>query len=391
MDEALDGDLAELEAEGLLRVPRVVEGRRGPDVTIDGRRVACFSSNDYLGLAGDPSIAEAMRDALAREGTGASASRLIAGTSDAHREAEERLARFVGARAALLFSSGYAANLGVLTALAEEPDAIFSDAMNHASIIDGCRLSRATTHVYPHRDADALDEMLRRHRASARRAFVVTDALFSMDGVRAPLARLRALCDAHDAWLVVDEAHALGVLGPSGRGLSAEAGAPPDVLVGTLGKAFGVAGAFVAGSSSLRRLLENRARSYVFSTAPPPALARAVLRATDLVEGADDRRARLHAHAARLRFALAERGWDARGEGVSIVPVVLGDPERTMRASSALLAEGVFAHGVRPPTVPAGTSRIRVVPTAAHDEAHIALAIGAFDRVHDRLGSGDAR
>ncbi len=385
MDEELARALAALEREGLLRTARRVDGPQGPEMTVDGRRVICLCSNNYLGLANDPAILAAARGSLETEGLGAGASRSISGTMHAHRQAEAALASFVQREAALLFASGWAANLGTIQALVGEDDVVFSDELNHASLIDGCRLSRARVVVYPHNDTDRLAEILATERSRARRALVVTDAVFSMDGDRARTAQLRQLCDAADAWLMVDEAHALGVIGPEGRGLCAADSVVPDVLMGTLGKALGAQGAFVAGSSQLVRFLENRARSYVFSTAPSPLLAAAATRAVALVRQADDRRERVLAWAARLRTALAEQGWDARGEGTCIVPVVVGHPDTTMRASKGLFDRGVFAHGVRPPTVPAGTSRIRVVPMATHEERHIDRAIEAFAEVRAEL------
>jgi 8-amino-7-oxononanoate synthase len=381
LDEELRSELGALEASGLLRRPALVASPQGPEITVDSRRVVCVSSNDYLGLAASTALREVTAEAAWEHGAGAGASRAITGTMTAHRRAEARLAAFVGADDAVLFSSGWAANVGTLAALAGPDDLIVSDALAHASLIDGCRLSRASVRVAAHAAPDDVRRQLEAHRASARRAFVVTDTVFSMDGDRADVAALRALAVEHRAALLVDEAHALGVLGPSGRGLCAEAGVRPDVLVGTLGKAFGTAGAFVAGSQALCDLLRNRARSYVYSTAPPPALAEAARHACDLVECADDARARLLTHARRLRDALRAQGWDARGHGSPIVPVVIGDAAPTMRTAAALLEAGVLAHGIRPPTVPAGTSRLRVVPTAAHSAEQIDVVIAAFERV----------
>jgi len=382
IDDEIAQSLAELESAGLLRTARRVHGRQGPEMDVDGHRVLCLCSNNYLGLASHPDLVRAAREAIEADGVGAGASRLISGTMASHVAAEERLASFAGTAGALLFSTGWAANVGTLSALLDdESDVVFSDELNHASLIDGCRLCRARVVVYPHRDMDRLAELLATQRPGARRAMVVTDGVFSMDGDLAPLSRLREMCDAADAWLMVDEAHSLGVLGPSGRGLCAAHEVRPDVLVGTLGKAFGVAGAFVGGSSNLIRLLLNRARSLVFSTAPPPALAAATIRALELVEDGDDLRERLHGHADHLRAALTEQGWKTGGEGTPIVPVRVGRPDTTMRVSSALFERGVFAHGIRPPTVPAGTSRIRLVPMATHDRAQVQRVVDAFAAV----------
>lgn len=377
-EESIVEALGELEAAGLLRRPRRVSSAQGPIVDLDGRAVVSLCSNNYLGLADDPRLVDAAMRALATEGLGAGASRLISGTMRSHVVAEERLARFVATERALLFSTGYAANVGTLQALAGPGDVVFSDELNHASLIDGCRLSRAEVHVYRHADVDHLRALFAQHRARARRALVATDALFSMDGDAAPIAALREICDAYDAALVVDEAHALGVVGPRGTGACAGAGVRPDVLVGTLGKAFGVSGAFVAASAAIVALIENRARSYVFSTAMPPALAAAIACATDLVEQADDRRATLLRHAARLRAGLRDLGYDVLDGTSPIVPLLVGDPTATMRLSAVLLQRGVFAHGIRPPTVPEGTSRIRMTTMATHADAHIDLALEAF-------------
>jgi 8-amino-7-oxononanoate synthase len=377
--------LAELESAGLLRKPRSVEGRNGPTLRIGGREVIGLCSNNYLGLADDPRLEAAVVDALAEAGTGAGASRQISGTSSLHTAAEARLARFMGTPRALLFSTGYAANVGAVQALVGEGDAIFSDALNHASIIDGCRLSRARVHVYRHLDLDHLAALLSEQRARSRAALVISETLFSMDGDLASAAELRALSHRYDCGLVLDEAHALGVLGPQGRGVASRETVRADATIGTLGKAFGCSGAFVAGSTDLVALIENRARSFVFSTAPMPALAAAATTATDLVEAADERRAALLAHARELRTGLRSLGYRA-GEGdTPIIPVHVGEPEATMALSAALLEQGVFVHGIRPPTVPLGTSRLRVTPMATHSGAHIAAALEAFESARNRL------
>ncbi|MFK7986265.1 MAG: aminotransferase class I/II-fold pyridoxal phosphate-dependent enzyme [Sandaracinaceae bacterium] len=359
--------VAELGDAGLLRRPRLVRGA-GPRITVDGHPAVCFCSNDYLGLASHPRLVQLTSHAQSDEGTvGAGASRLITGTRAAHLAAERRLATLVGRPAALLFSSGYAANIGALSALIQRGDVVYSDALNHASLIDGIRLSRGEAHVYPHNDLGALRTALEAHASG--RAWIVTDAVFSMDGDRADLRALRSLADEFDAALYVDEAHSLGVISAAGACSSSQIA--PDVLIGTLGKAFGVSGAFVAGSHALRTLLENRARSYVFSTAPPPALAEAILIATDLVAEADERRATVLRHADRLRTGLRAAGWTVPESDTQIVPVLVGAAEETMRLSSHLLDAGYFVRGIRPPTVQPGTSRLRVVPTALHTDSEV--------------------
>ncbi|MGB5351174.1 MAG: 8-amino-7-oxononanoate synthase [Polyangiales bacterium] len=370
--------LAQLEASGLLRRPLRISGPQGPEVEIDGKRVLCLCSNNYLGLASHPSIAAAANASTLVDGVGAAASRLITGTMDAHREAEAAFADFLETPSAALFSTGYAANLGTIQALVGPGDLVFSDALNHASLIDGCRLSRAEIHVYAHRSPGDLESLLGRHRARGRRALVVTDSLFSMDGVIAPIQEIARLARAFDAGLLVDEAHALGVLGPNGRGVAAAAGVKPDLCIGTLGKSFGVAGAFVAASEPTIALIRNRARSFVYSTAPPPMLARAAIAALELVRNAGDARRTLLAHAGALRAGLRDSGFDVPDGESQILPVLIGDNARTMQLSAELLNRGIFVQGIRPPTVAPGTARLRLTPMATHRPEQIARAIDAF-------------
>ena len=351
---------------------------QGPEVDIDGRRVLCFCSNNYLGLANHPSLVAAATASSRSEGGGAAASRLITGTMFYPWEPEDAYAEFVGAPAAALFSTGYAANVGTVQALAGPGDAIFSDALNHASLIDGCRLSRANVHVYSHRDVAHLESLLREHRHKSRRALVITDSLFSMDGVAAPLRDISTVARSFDAGLLVDEAHALGVFGPGGRGLAAALGVEPDVVVGTLGKSFGVAGAFVAASADVVSLIRNRARSFVYSTAPPPMVARAAIAALELVREADDARDALLTNAAKLRTGLRSLGFELPDGNSQILPILIGENDRTMQLSAKLLARGVFVQGIRPPTVPEGTARLRLTPMATHQPEQIERAIEAF-------------
>lgn len=376
--------LRELEQAGLRRHPKRISGSQGPEVEIDGRRYLCFCSNNYLGLADHPTLADALAAAAADEGVGAAASRLITGTMDAHEDLETALAAFQRMPSAIAFSSGYAANVGTIQALVGRGDVVFSDALNHASLIDGARLSRADVHVFRHRDAEHLESLLRAHRGSAVRALIVTDSLFSMDGDRAPLRELATLARDHDAGLLVDEAHALGVFGSGGRGLSAEAGVVPDVLIGTLGKSFGVSGAYAAGSAEVVSYIRNRARSFVYSTAPPPPIARAALVAIPLVEGADDRRRALLDHAAQLRRGLQALGFDVPDRESQIIPVLIGENDRTMQLSAELLDRGVFVQGIRPPTVPAGSARLRLTAMATHRPEQIEHALQAFSSLVER-------
>jgi 8-amino-7-oxononanoate synthase len=364
---------------GLQRRLRPVDGPQSTRLLIDGRPVLSLCSNNYLGLADHPEVVEAAVAAARAYGVGAGASRLISGSMHIHHEFEERLARFKRADACLLFTSGYQANLGVITSLVGEGDAVFSDALNHASLIDGCRLSRAAVAVYAHGDAGALEAKLR--AVPARRRLIVTDSIFSMDGDAAPLAEICALAEQYDAMVMVDEAHATGMLGPSGAGLVEALGLENRVTVqmGTLGKAFGAFGAYVAGCDALIDFLINRARAFIFTTALPPPVVAAAAAALTIVEREPERRAALHRNAARLREGLRGLGYNVRHDGASaIVPVVIGDADATMALSAALLDRGVFAHGIRPPTVPAGTARIRASVMATHSDADIDEALGAF-------------
>lgn len=373
--------LEDLRAAGLFRDPVQIRGPQGPEIEIGGRRLICLCSNNYLGLASHPSLVRAAAEAAEQEGIGSGASRMVTGTMDAHREAEAAFANFMGTADAVLFASGYDANVGAIQALVGPGDAVFSDALNHASLIDGCRLSRAEVHVYAHRDTSHLESLLQQHRPRVRRALIVTDSLFSMDGVVAPLDELASLAHAFQAGLMVDEAHALGVFGPSGRGLAAAQKISPDAVIGTLGKSFGAAGAFVAGSKPLVSWIRNRARSFVFSTAPPPMVTRAVLAALRLVREADDARRALFAHAHVLRTELRTMGYDVPEAQSQIIPVLIGPNELTMQLSAQLYERGVFVQGIRPPTVPQGTARLRVTPMATHRTDQIERAIEAFAAV----------
>ena len=372
-DAVLEAELAELATLDRRRTCPEVEGLSRTRVTVDGERRLSFCSNDYLGLADHPALATAAAVAAQREGFGASASRLVSGDLPAHRQLEQALARYLDREAALLFPSGYQTNIGVLTALAGPDDVIVSDALNHASIIDGCRLSRARIVVYPHGDGDAAAHLLEAAR-TARRRFLVTESLFSMNGDAAPLARLAQAADVQDAILIVDEAHAIGVLGPRGRGLCAAAGVVPDVLIGTLGKALAAAGGFAAGSRALRDLLINRARTFIFTTAPPPPVAAAALAALEIVDSSegDRRRALLRAHADRLAFQLPALRPKTVGTppdtapGSPIQPFVVGTDIAALTLSAALASRQIFVPAIRPPTVPLGSARLRITLSAAH-------------------------
>ena len=379
----LDGALAALEAKGLRRALEPLEGAQGPVVTVGGRALVNLCSNDYLGLASDPRLVAAAVAAAQREGAGAGAARLVAGDLPVHGALERRLAAFKHAEAALLFSSGYHANAGIPAALAEREDAIFSDRLNHASIVDGCRLSLAKAFRYPHCDVDALARLLR--ETKARRKLVVTDAVFGMDGDAAPLAAIAELCRDEGAMLYVDEAHATGVLGPTGAGWAEAQGVRPDVLMGTLGKALGSFGAFAAGSARLCAWLTSRSRTFIFTTALPPAACGAALAALDVLAAEPARRARLHALAARMREGLSALGFDMSRVVAPIFPVVLGEEAIALEASRRMRARGFFVRAIRPPTVPAGTSRLRVSLTAGHTEAQVDAFLAALREVVGEL------
>ena len=358
-----------------------MDGPQGPWLCVDGQRVLGLCSNNYLGLAGHPALAAAARAALEVDGTGSGASRQISGNMRAHRQAEQALAHFIHQPRSALFATGYACNVGVVQALVDAGDVIFSDRLNHASLIDGARLSRAKVVVYEHADASDLEQKLKLHRPSGRGALVLTESLFSMDGDVPPLIDIAKLARDHGAGLLVDEAHALGVMGPYGSGLCPELGVRPDVTVGTLGKAFGAQGAFAAGSDATVELVRNRARSYIFSTAPAPALAAVALAGLRLVRDGDGLRATLRARSARLRSGLRALDFHVPLGDSPIIPVMVGESEPTMALSRALFDQGVFVHGVRPPTVPQGTGRLRVVPMASHSDDDISEALRAFAAV----------
>jgi 8-amino-7-oxononanoate synthase len=350
----LEGKLRELDDAGLLRARAV------PVAEV----ARTFCSNDYLGLA------------ASREGdAGAGASRLIVGERPEHLALEAAIAEWLDVESVLLFSSGYAANVGAIGALVARDDLVVSDALNHASIIDGCRLARAQVEVVPHLDVSAIESALKRARAG--RAWVITESYFSMDADGPDLSQLRAACDQQGAALVLDEAHALGVFGPRGRGLAAEAGIEPDVRVGTLGKAFGASGAFVAGCTALGQWLWNRARSFVFSTGMSPLVASAAMRAIHRIAPDDLLRARLHENVRLLRGGLSALGLHPLGTG-PIVPLVIGDSRRAVEAAAELRRGGVHVQAVRPPTVPEGTARLRITTTARHTREDIEQALVVF-------------
>jgi 8-amino-7-oxononanoate synthase len=383
-EQFLDDELERRADAGLLRSVREFRREGAWVVTEDGRRLLNFSSNDYLGLASHPDVLEAASRAAARAG-GATASRLIVGTDPAYGELEAKLADFQGTEAALVFGSGYLANVGVIGCLVGRGDAVFSDSLNHASIIDGCRLSRATIHRYRHGDVEELETMLQ--RSNGERKLIVTESVFSMNGDVATLEEIVDLKERYGAALLVDEAHADGVFGPHGEGFAHELGVADrvDLHLGTFGKAFGAYGAYVAGSSLWVRYLVNASRSFVFTTGLPASVIAAVDAALDVVCGADKVRANLQEKARRFRTRLASLGLDTCGSSTQIVPLVTGASDAAVALSRALEDAGVLAVAIRPPTVPPGAARLRFSLTALHEDHDVEAVL---DAVQATVGAG---
>jgi glycine C-acetyltransferase/8-amino-7-oxononanoate synthase len=374
--------LEEIRELGLYRKLRLISGPQGPRVLLDGRPVLLLCSNNYLGLADHPRVREAAADAAMRYGVGAGASRLISGNMTIHRRLEEQIAEFKSTPACVLFGSGYLANTGVVSALAREGDVVFSDALNHASIIDGCRLARAETFVYDHCDLEHLEWGLQ--EANGRGSLIVTDGVFSMDGDIAPLAEIVELAQRYDARVMVDDAHGVGALGPGGRGAVADAAVEDevDVVVGTLGKALGSYGAYVCCDRTMAKYLVNTARSLIFSTAlPPPAVAGAMA-ALELLVEQPERVLKLQRNARLLKESLADEGIHTASE-TQILPIVVGNARAAVGASERLLERGIFAQAIRPPTVPDGTSRLRLAVMASHSASELKPAAREIGRILD--------
>jgi 8-amino-7-oxononanoate synthase len=368
--------LEELRERGLYRQLRLIEGPQGSTVTLEGRPVLLLCSNNYLGLADRMEVREAAAEAALRWGAGSGASRLISGNMEPHRQLEERLAAFEGYEKALLFGSGYLANTGLVAALAGRNEVVFSDELNHASIVDGCRLSRAETFVYRHGDTEHLEWGI--YRARGRPALIVTDGVFSMDGDVAPLPALLEVARRHDVRLMVDEAHATGAVGPGGRGSVSAAGlsGEVDVVVGTLGKALGSYGAYACANAETIDFLVNTARPFIFSTAPPPPAVVAATAALELLEAEPELVERLQANAETLRRELAAEGLDAGRSRTQVVPIQVGGADAAMGLCEAALQRGVFAQGIRPPTVPEGSCRLRCTVMATHRRDELIEAAG---------------
>ena len=375
----LSAQLAQLESDGLKRRRRTLEAPCGPLARVDGRDLISFCSNDYLGLASDPALIEAACAGARQWGVGSGASHLVSGHQAPHDLLEQRLASFTGFEKTLLLSTGFMANLGIVPALVGRGDAVFADKLNHASLIDAVQLSRADSQRYPHGDLAALERQLA--KSTAKRKLILTDAVFSMDGDLAPLPELLELAERFDAWLVIDDAHGFGVLGPHGRGSLAHFAMPHAeriVYMGTLGKAAGGSGAFVAGSETVVEWLLQRARTYIFTTGSSPAMACALLAGLDLIEHGDDRRTHLRKLGAQLRDGLDDTRWQLMPSPTAIQPVIIGDNHEALRVANALFQRGLWVPAIRPPTVPKGTARLRVSLTAAHTGEQVAQLVDAL-------------
>jgi len=374
----LHKELAERAAQGLLRSRRTLNTPQSPHIIVDGKEYLAFCSNDYLGLANHPQLIAALQQGAAQWGVGAGAAHLVSGHFEPHHRLEQQLAAFVGKPAALLFSTGYMANLGVVQALVGRGDTVFADKLNHASLNDAMTLSRAGVKRYRHGDMEQLARSLEQTKSG--RKLIITDAVFSMDGDIAPLREMLALCERHDAWLYVDDAHGFGVLGERGRGSLAHFGIESSriIYMATLGKAAGVSGAFVAAEQVVIDTLINHANSYVYTTATPPALSSALQQSLQLIEQGDERRAHLQHLVARLRNGLAGLPWALMESDTAIQPLLIGDNQRALELSAALREQGIWVAAIRPPTVPQGTARLRITLSAEHGESDVDRLVGAL-------------
>ncbi len=387
LDEAgLKQNLRKRKAAGLYRSPEVIERFKGSGIRIGSAWLVNFSSNNYLGLARHPRVIQKASAALKFWGNGSGASRLLSGNLKIHRDLEEGIARFKKEEAALIFSSGYLANLGVVTALLNEKDLVLADRYNHASLIDAARLSKAKFQVYPHRDVTVLESLLARAKGF-RRKLVMTDGYFSMDGTVAPLDRLSEVCRRHAAALMVDEAHSTGVFGKTGRGLTEHfrLEGKVEIVMGTLSKALGSVGGFVTGKFILRETLVNHSKEFIYTTAPSPGASAAALASLELLEKKSQIRNKLWRNTERARRGLLEAGFDLMDSEGPIIPVKIGDTKKTIAIKAFLIQEGIFAPAIRPPTVPKGSDRIRLSVTAEHDERDLEKMIKAFKKVRAKF------
>ncbi len=383
----LEDALVQLKRDGLYRTLRQLGGEQLPVARFDGREVINLSSNNYLGLTTHPQLKEAALQAVRSLGVGSGSVRTIAGTMELHMELERRIAAFKKTEACVVFQSGFTANAGTVSSLLGKSDLILSDELNHASIIDGARLSRAEIRVFPHRDVDALERLLEETRDNPRR-LVITDGVFSMDGDIAPLPQIAALARAHGTIMMIDDAHSSGVLGRAGRGTvdHFDLHGQIDVQVGTLSKAIGVLGGYVCGSRSLIEYLYHRARPFLFSTSHPPAVAAACLAAFDVLEGEPERIERLWSNTRRFKEGLKRLGFDTGISETPITPIIVGEAELAMRFSDRLFERGLFAQGIGYPTVPKGKARLRTIVTATHSESDLDRALSILGDVGRELG-----
>jgi len=374
----LQNELNERAALGLLRQRRTLQSPQSPHIVVDGKEYLSFCSNDYLGLARHPELIAAMQQGAAEFGAGAGAAHLVSGHTQAHHDLEVALATFVRKPAALLFSTGYMANLGVVQALVGKGDTVFADKLNHASLNDAMQLSRADVQRYRHNDIAQLAQLL--EKTGSGRKLIITDAVFSMDGDLAPLPELLELCEQHDAWLLVDDAHGFGVLGEQGRGSPSHFGiaSPRIIYMATLGKAAGVFGAFVAAEQVVIDTLVNNARSYVYTTATPPALASALLASLQVIEQGDALRNYLQQLVVKLRSGLHDLPWKLMPSSTAIQPLLVDDNQAALELSNKLRERGIWVAAIRPPSVPQGTARLRITLSAAHSEADVTRLIGAL-------------
>lgn len=385
--EFIKEELANLKQKNLYRQLKTMNAAQSSKTMVNGKECILLSSNNYLGLTEHPELKAAAKEAVELWGTGSGGSRLITGNMRLHEELEETIARFKGTEAAIVFNTGYMANMGAITALVGRDDIIFSDELNHASIIDGCRLSQAKTIIYPHKDTGVLEELLEQNR-NYRRIFIITDGVFSMDGDLAPLPRLVELAEKYNAWLMVDDAHATGVMGSRGAGTAEHFGLEGriPIQIGTLSKAIGSAGGFVAGSNDLIDYLRNKARSFIYSTALPPSEIAVALAAFRVLQTNPQIRENLHLNADYLRSGLKKISFTILTEESPIIPVLIGDANKTMQMAQQLLTLGVFAPGIRPPTVPPGMSRLRVTVMATHTRDDLDKALAAFAQAGNKMG-----
>ena len=375
----LQKDLQDRTSLGIYRTLKTVDSPQGREITLEGKRVLNFSSNDYLGLANDARIKKAVLEAIEEYGLGAGASRLVCGNMGPHEKLEADLALFKNTESALVFSSGYMANTGIIPALMDHRSVVFSDKLNHASIIDGIILSRAGLVRYPHADMQALREILKNCPAEKRK-LIVTDSVFSMDGDRAPLKEIVDLAKVHEAMIMVDEAHAFGVLGAHGSGLVEELSleGQVDIQMGTLSKAAGSFGAYACGTNVLRDFLINKSRSFIYTTAMPPALAQASRVALQIIRQGDSLRRQLQLNANYLRAELDILGFDTMNSSTPIIPILVKDPVQAMAMSRQLLEQGIFVQAIRPPTVPMGTARLRLTAMATHTQEDLDRLLNAL-------------